>query len=93
MFEEITTRKSHTLPFGRARLVSLDSNYTYEYNYNYEIVVTQFTHLLSECKLSHKGANLVANTPRNYIQISNNTPKNIITNYIFSHNQKDSYEK
>ncbi|TKX28900.1 type IV secretion system protein [Campylobacter estrildidarum] len=63
----VATRKSHPHKNG-AKLISLDYNYTKEYNYNNEIHTTQFHHLLSECKLSHKGANLVANTPKNYIQ-------------------------
>ncbi|ALW49327.1 type IV secretion system protein [Campylobacter jejuni] len=64
----IATRKIHYTPTSGARLISLDYYYTKKYNNNYEICVTQFNHLLSECKLSHKGANLVANTLRNYTQ-------------------------
>lgn len=63
----VATRESHPHKNG-ARLISLDNNYTKKYNYNYEICVTQFNHLLSECRLSHKGDDLVANTPQNYIQ-------------------------
>ncbi|MCW1332603.1 type IV secretion system protein [Campylobacter jejuni] len=50
-----------------ARLISLDYNYTKEYNYNYEICVTQFNHLFSEVKFSHRVAALWL-TPQNYIQ-------------------------
>ena len=67
-FQFLTTRKIHHTPTSGAKLISLDYNYTKEYNCNYEVYVTQFNHLLLECKLSHKGASLVANTPSNYIQ-------------------------
>ncbi|WP_223213622.1 TrbM/KikA/MpfK family conjugal transfer protein, partial [Campylobacter coli] len=46
---------------------SLDYNYTKEYNYNYEICVTQFNHLFSEVKFSHRVAALWL-TPKNYTQ-------------------------
>ncbi|WP_201737058.1 P-type conjugative transfer protein TrbG [Campylobacter armoricus] len=62
-----TTRKFHPHKNG-AKLISLDYYHTKKYNNNYEIYMTQFNRLLSEYKLSHKGANLVANTPKNYIQ-------------------------
>ncbi|MBT0825095.1 type IV secretion system protein [Campylobacter lari] len=71
VFRFKATRKIHHTPTSGARLKSLDYNYTKEYNYNYKFVITQFNRLLSECKLSHKGANLVANTPKNYIQKQN----------------------
>ncbi|EOH7268335.1 TPA: type IV secretion system protein [Campylobacter jejuni] len=58
--------KSHPHKNG-ARLKSLDYNYTKEYNYNYEICVTQFNHLFSEVKFSHRVAALWL-TPKNYIQ-------------------------
>lgn len=58
--------KSHPHENG-ARLISLDYNYTKEYNYNYEICVTQFNHLFSEVKFSHRVAALWL-TPQNYIQ-------------------------
>ncbi|EOH2733797.1 type IV secretion system protein [Campylobacter jejuni] len=58
--------KSHPHENG-ARLISLDYNYTKEYNYNYEICVTQFNHLFSEVKSSHRVAALWL-TPQNYIQ-------------------------
>ncbi|HEC1746765.1 TPA: type IV secretion system protein [Campylobacter lari] len=67
IFRFKATRKSHPHKNG-ARLISLDYYHTKKYNNNYEIYMTQFNRLLSECKLSHKGANLVANTPKNYIQ-------------------------
>ncbi|EAJ1255037.1 type IV secretion system protein [Campylobacter lari] len=64
----IATRKIHHTPTSGARLISLDCNYTKEYNYNYD----EFSgiHLSSFRGLDfrHKGANLVANTPKNYIQ-------------------------
>lgn len=58
--------KSHPHKNG-ARLKSLDYNYTKEYNYNYEICVTQFNHLFSEVKFSHRVAALWL-TPKNYTQ-------------------------
>ncbi|ENT1957311.1 TrbM/KikA/MpfK family conjugal transfer protein [Campylobacter jejuni] len=58
--------KSHPHENG-ARLISLDYNYTKEYNYNYEICVTQFNHLFSEVKSSHRVAALWL-TPQNYTQ-------------------------
>lgn len=58
--------KSHPHENG-ARLISLDYNYTKEYNYNYEICVTQFNHLFSEVKFSHRVAALWL-TPKNYTQ-------------------------
>ncbi|EOH1451739.1 TrbM/KikA/MpfK family conjugal transfer protein [Campylobacter jejuni] len=58
--------KSHPYKNG-ARLKSLDYNYTKEYNYNYEICVTQFNHLFSEVKFSHRVAALWL-TPKNYTQ-------------------------
>ena len=58
--------KSHPHKNG-ARLISLDYNYTKQYNDNDEICVTQFNHLFSEVKFSHRVAALWL-TPRNYIQ-------------------------
>ena len=58
--------KSHPHKNG-TRLKSLDYNYTKEYNYNYEICVTQFNHLFSEVKFSHRVAALWL-TPKNYTQ-------------------------
>ncbi|WP_229023475.1 TrbM/KikA/MpfK family conjugal transfer protein [Campylobacter coli] len=58
--------KSHPHKNG-ARLKSLDYNYTKEYNYSYEICVTQFNHLFSEVKFSHRVAALWL-TPKNYTQ-------------------------
>ncbi|MCR8708815.1 hypothetical protein [Campylobacter sp. RM5063] len=71
IFRFKATRKIHHTPTSEARLKSLDYNYTKEYNYNYD----EFSgiHLSSFRGLDfrHKGANLVANTPKNYIQIFN----------------------
>ncbi len=61
-----TIGKSHPHK-NEARLKSLDYNYTKEYNYNYEICVTQFNHLFSEVKFSHRVAALWL-TPKNYTQ-------------------------
>ncbi|ASI88311.1 IncQ plasmid conjugative transfer protein TraQ (plasmid) [Campylobacter jejuni] len=58
--------KSHPHKNG-TRLKSLDYNYTKEYNNNYEICVTQFSHLFSEVKFSHRVAALWL-TPKNYTQ-------------------------
>ncbi|WP_459585742.1 hypothetical protein [Campylobacter jejuni] len=60
--------KSHPHENG-ARLISLDYNYTKEYNYNYEICVTQFNHLFSEVKSSHRVAAPMANPTKLYPKI------------------------
>ncbi len=65
IFNTISQGKS--TPINGARLKSLDYNYTKEYNYNYEICVTQFNHLFSEVKFSHRVAALWL-TPKNYTQ-------------------------
>lgn len=65
-FKFLTTRKIHHTPTSGAKLISLDYNYTKEYNCNYDefsgIHLSSFRGL----DFDHKGANLVANTPRNY---------------------------
>ncbi|AWI35161.1 type IV secretion system protein [Helicobacter apodemus] len=67
-FQFLTTRKIHHTPTSGAKLISLDYNYTKEYNCNYDEF--RAIHLSSFWGLDfrYKGANLVANTPRNYIQ-------------------------
>ena len=62
------TRKIHHTPTSGARLISLDYNYTKQYNYNYDEFYGIHLSSFRGLDFRHKGANLVANTPRNYIQ-------------------------
>ncbi|EHR2891311.1 P-type conjugative transfer protein TrbG [Campylobacter coli] len=62
------TREIHHTPTSGTRLKSLDYNYTKEYNYNYDEFYGIHLSSFRGLDFRHKGADLVANTPKNYTQ-------------------------
>ncbi|HEH3967753.1 type IV secretion system protein [Campylobacter jejuni] len=64
----IATRKIHHTPTSGARLISLDYYHTKKYNNNYDEFYGIHLSSFRGLDFRHKGANLVANTLRNYTQ-------------------------
>lgn len=64
--KKIATREIHHTPTSGAKLISLDCNYTKEYNCSYDEFDAIHLSSFRGLDFRYKGANLVANTPKNY---------------------------